>query len=100
MYIEGIIHLLINWKMAYDNCSIVGCLPVPALTESFQNNHFELVQSHIRTRLKFSGSDTSTDPRHPAHCYDMLTNFPVNHEDTGLILKRYLAVVYYKHGRI
>ena len=92
MYPEGILFPSIHWKMAPNNCSIVGCIPVPLLTESDEKSRFSLIQSHVRSRLTNPSSSTSTDPRYCAHCYDMLTNLSANHEDTRLILNRGLTV--------
>ena len=33
MYPEGTLFPSIHWMMAPDNCAIVGCLPVPLLTD-------------------------------------------------------------------
>ena len=92
MYPEGTLFPSIHWKMAHDNCSIVGCLPASLLTENKFNPRFASLQSHVRTRLTNPSSATSTDSRYCAHCYDMLTNISANHEDTRLILNRGLTV--------
>ena len=92
MYPEGILFPGIHWKMSADNCSIVGAIPAPLLTESVSQFGFCPIQQHIRARLTTSISSTSSDSRYCAHCYDILTNLAANHEDTRLILNRGLAV--------
>jgi predicted GIY-YIG superfamily endonuclease len=92
IYPEGILFPSIHWKTAPDNCSIIGCLPAPLLTESSNGSRFASIQSHVRSRLTNSSCSTSTDARYCAHCYDMLTNASANHEDTRLILNRGLTI--------
>ena len=92
MYPEGILFPSIRWKMAADNCSIVGAIPAPLLTKSVKGFGFAPIQEHIRSRLTSTISATSTDSRYCAHCYDILTNLAANHEDTRLILNRGLTV--------
>ena len=78
MYPEGILFPSIHWKMAIDNCSIVGAIPAPLLIESVLQFGFASIKQHIRARLTSSTSSTSSDA--------------ANHEDTRLILNRGLAV--------
>ena len=92
MYPEGILFPSIHWKTAPDNCSIIGCLPVPLLIETSNGSRFASIQCHVRSRLTNSSCATSMDVRYCAHCYDMLTNASANHEDTRLILNRGLTV--------
>lgn len=92
VYPEGVLFPSIHWYTAPDKCSIVGCIPAPLLTESIRKFGFASIPSHVRTRLTFASSATSTDPRYCSHCYDMLTNLSANHEDTRLILNRGLTV--------
>ena len=92
MYPEGILFPSIYWKMAADNYFVVGAIPAPLLTELVKGFGFAPIQEHIRSRLTSTISATSTDSRYCAHCYDILTNLAVNHEDTHLILNRGLTV--------
>ena len=92
MYPEGALFPSIHWKMAPDNCAVVGCLPVPLLIDERFNKRFASIQDHIRSRVTNPGVATSTDSRYISHCYDVLTNVAANHEDTRLILNRGLTV--------
>ena len=91
MYPEVVLFPSIHWCMAHDNCSILGCIPAPLLTEYSSCSKFASIHSHIRSRLTNPSCATSTDTRYIAHCYDILTNLTANHEDTRLILNRGLA---------
>ena len=92
VYPEGVLFPSIHWYTAPDKCSIVGSIPAPLLTESIRKFGFASIPLHVRTRLTFASSTTSTDPRYCSHCYDMLTNLSANHEDTRLMLNRGLTV--------
>ena len=98
MYPEGTLFPSIHWKMAPDKCAIVGCLPVPLLSDDMFNHRFGTIQSHIRSRLTNPGCASSTDSRYISHCYDVMTNVAANHEDTRLILNRGLTVGDDKYG--
>ena len=98
MYPEGALFPSIHWKMAPDNCAVVGCLPVPLLIDERFNKRFGSIQDHIRSRVTNPGVATSTDSRYIAHCYDVLSNVAANHEDTRLILNRGLTVKDDKFG--
>ena len=78
--------------MTHDNCSILGCIPTPLLTEYTSNSKFASIHSHIRSRLTNPYCTTSLDLRYIDHCYHMLTNLTVNYEDTRLILNRGISI--------
>ena len=91
MHLERVLFPSIHWKMAFDSCSILGCLSTPLFTES-QKNGVASMWSHVKSRLTNSSSSIGTDPRHVPHCYELLTNTEANHEYTRLTLNRGLAV--------
>ena len=92
MYPEGILFPSIHWKMANDNCSILGCIPAPLLSESIESQGFASIRSHIKCRVTNVSSSTSTNTKYISHCYDMLNNIAANREDTRVILNRGLTV--------
>ena len=64
MYPEATIFPSIHWKMAPDDCSIVGCLPAPLLTEACSDSRFASIQSHGRSRVTNFSCATSSDSRY------------------------------------
>ena len=92
MYPEGILFPSIHWKMANDNCSILGCIPAPLLSDSIESYGFASIRSHIKNRVTNVSSSTSTNTNYISHCYDMLNNIAANREDTMVILNRGLTV--------
>lgn len=92
IYPEALLFPSIFWKMAPDNCSIVGAIPSPLLSQSMHSFGFESIPSHIRSRLTSPLTTTSTDVNFTSFCYDMLTNLSANHQDTRLVLRRGLTV--------
>ena len=98
LYLEGVLFPSIYWKISFDGCFIVGCIPAPLLTESIISLGFVTIQSHFQSILTNPSSITSAYPQYCAHCYEMLTNISSNHEDTWLILNRGLTVADYKFG--
>lgn len=98
MYIEGILFPSIHWKMADDNCSILGCIPAPLYTEGTSRFRIASIYDHIHSRLTSALSATATSPIYCSHLYDMQANLAANHQDTRLILNRGLAVENAKTG--
>ena len=92
MYPEGILFPSIHWKMANNNCSILGFLPVPLLTESISNSRFLWLHCHVRSWLKNPCCSTSSDPRYTSRCFDILTNLTANNEYTRLVLNIDLSI--------
>ena len=98
LYPEGMLFPSLHWKAAGDNCSLVGSIPAPLLTESIKQEGFASIQEHVRTRLTTPCSATSTDPRYISHCYDMMVNLSANHNDTRITMNRGLTTADDKYG--
>ena len=92
VYPEGLLFPSIFWKTARDNCSIVGAIPYPLLSQEITGFGFQSIPQHIRARLTLPFSTTSTNFHYTSFCYDMLTNLSANHQDTRLVLRRGLTV--------
>ena len=98
VYPEGLLFPSIFWKTAADNCSIVGAIPFPLLSQSISKFGFQSIPCHVRSRLTIPFSTTSTDFHYTSFCYDMLTNLSANHQDSRLVLRRGLTVGEDKSG--
>ena len=62
MYPEATMFPSIHWAMAPDQCSVLGCIPSPLLSD-LKCSKFASVQSHVRCRLTNYSSLTSSDVR-------------------------------------
>ena len=81
MYPEAVLFPSIHWKIAPDNCAVVGAIPAPLLTEASSGSRFCSIQEHVRSRVTNLSSCTSTLVGFIAFCYDMLSNLAANKED-------------------
>ena len=72
MYLEGTLFPSIHWKIANDNCSIIGYIHSPLLSESIESQGLASIRSHIKYRVTNPSSSTSTNTNYISHCYDML----------------------------
>ena len=92
MYPERVVLPYIFWKTAPGNCSIVGSIPAPLLSELNKQHSFESITEHIQSLLTSPVCATFSDPMYCAFCYDMMKILTANHEDTRFMLNRGLTV--------
>lgn len=91
LYPEGMIFPSIHWSMANDNCSVLGAIPAPLLSDAISKYGFASIPQHVRNRITTAAAATGSDPRYIAYSYDTLTNLAANHCDTRIMLNRGLT---------
>ena len=66
-------------------CSILGAIPDPLLSDSMSSFSFALIPQHIRSSLTIFSVNRSTDPRYTPWSLYTLTNLAAKHGHTKII---------------
>ena len=86
------------WKTNKDQCSILGAISAPLLSDSISSFGFASIPQLIQSRLTIPPVDTSTNPRYTPWSFDTMANLAAKNGHTNIILHQGLTAASDEYG--